>query len=170
MALNPRIFLDTDRLIISKTGVDATANPADADKIFDSDWAFGGAIIASGIAEFVWEGANPGPGNHAINIPALDYKPTVLLFDVYPPGSYSTGGTYRGDQMIVFGPYLVRYNPTSDPSNKNYQFAQVVGNQILIPYRPNASSYTVTTGTYIYCKDNSGSPIYKAHAYCVFAV
>ncbi|MBZ9973517.1 hypothetical protein LB517_28205 [Mesorhizobium sp. BR1-1-12] len=172
MAIIPRIMLNTGRLIISKPGIDATANPSDANKVFDSDWAFGGAIIASGWYQGLYEGVGGAVGNHVINFPAtLDYKPSVLLFDMVPPGSYTGGNLSSG--LTVFGPYLVRYNPVSDPNAKNYQFATVTTSQIIIPYLPRVGSgfNTITAGNYNYTYDAAGTGTrYRAFAYCIFAI
>ncbi|MBZ9943428.1 hypothetical protein LB533_20285 [Mesorhizobium sp. BR1-1-13] len=167
-----RILLNGDRLLITKPGVDASGSPADADKIFDSDWAFGGAIIKSGFYEGLYEGVGGAVGNHAINFPAtLDYIPSVLIFDALPTGAYVGG--HLSDGLTIFGPYLVRYNPITDPNDKRYQFATVTTSQILIPYLPRVGIgfNTITTGNYNYTYDSAGSGTrFRAFAYCIFAV
>jgi len=49
MTVTPRLMMNPDEIVLTKTGKDAT-NPAlaDEDKIFDSKWLFGNQILAQG--------------------------------------------------------------------------------------------------------------------------
>ncbi|QDC00344.1 hypothetical protein [Mesorhizobium sp. 8] len=155
-----RILLETGRMIISQPGYNASPSLADANKVFDSDWAFGGAIITAGVKQFTVEDTTS--GYYTIDFPtALDYVPAVILNVVDLPtmydGSPALIGVYRN-----WGPYFSNRGGVTT-------FASVTNSQIRIP------KFNISSGTFptLRLSSPATSPPYPrcfAIEYTVFAV
>lgn len=119
----PRIYIDgaSADLVISKVGYDATSGSlADANKIFDSKWLFGGLIIMAGRFLIPCDG-----NNHVIPFPEQAEIPAAELWTCSVPAGYYTwaSGAAGTDSSIQYGiPYTT------------------------LPTGPNLSSYITTSG------------------------
>lgn len=102
-----RVVLDTDNVVISKPGHDAS-NPAlaDTNKIFDSDWLFGLQVLGSG----VWTYPYGGPDEMDFSIPDYGFQPAMLIRTKARPYYANVGteynyreGTGRPNTMVFTG-------------------------------------------------------------------
>lgn len=152
--MTDRILLNAGRMIISQPGYNASPALADANKIFDSDWAFGSAIITMGVKQFNVEDTTS--GYYTIDFPTvLDYVPAVILNVVDLPTMYDASpsiiGVYRN-----WGPYF------SNRGGVN-KFASVTTSQILIP------KFNIASGTFPTLRFPSAAASVPPRTYC-FAV
>ncbi|PBB94980.1 hypothetical protein [Mesorhizobium sp. WSM3862] len=171
--MTTRILLNSDRLLITKPGIDASLSPPDPDKVFDSDWAFGGGLVVAGFKEFAINTALYGTGaTLTIDFPELTYTPTVTLWEGAPPDSKDFGGTLQGYAQMT--PYWQRFANQGDPGTLMFQYVTVTTSQIIIPYWPSVGSggsWTHTGGPSPYQKTpGSNQQLYRGFYYMVFAV
>ncbi|SKA30973.1 hypothetical protein [Consotaella salsifontis] len=110
-----RTYINAGRLIISEAGYNADPALADEHKVFDSNWAFSGRVIASG---FLIDPATPASGNdvtasntdQTFSIPAVfDVIPTVRLVLV-APSQYVSPTNFT---LAFFGRYVRSVSGTS---------------------------------------------------------
>lgn len=153
----PRFVMDTDgpggvgRLVISKPGHNAL-DPAlaDANKIFDSAWNFGGAIVEVGYAWLPHYGTNqsgPSPAGQTTFYNfrnPLSYTPSVLLFDVIPKGSYTSSGALN-NQMTMRGSHNPRWQHRTNAGDRPVLGPFAETNRVGFP-SPNGAYYPLWGG------------------------
>lgn len=135
----PRIYIDgaSADLVISKVGFDAS-NPslADANKIFDSDWLFGGAIILCGRFLVPCDG-----NNHVISFPTQAEIPAVEVWTCSVPAGYfaTFSGDAGTDTFVQFGP-----PSTSLATGPNLSMAVTTSGIVVTPPRVGTCAATVS--------------------------
>lgn len=100
----PRIYASgaSADLVISKVGFDASdSGLAEADKVFDSKWLFGGAIIQCGVYCIPIDGAS-----HTIPFPEQAELPAVYAWYCQPQGVYPASGSITTSQYSFAVPSL----------------------------------------------------------------
>jgi hypothetical protein len=159
---------DADNIVISRPGKDAT-NPAlaDADKIFDSDWAFGGAIIAMGTQVLP---TNEGVGGtHSFSFPDAGFAPSAIVFGVRLPSMYyGLGGANVPPTLVISGePFKAQFRSKASPSDRYRYFPRVTNNRVILnDWLPRASYDWETTP----CRYSTGSSTYYyTVGYVIFA-
>ncbi|MER9176302.1 hypothetical protein NKH72_22240 [Mesorhizobium sp. M0955] len=171
--MTDRILLSQDRLLITKPGIDASGSPADPDKVFDSDWAFGGALIASGFQEFPYDSSTNGDGGFlAIDFPAQSYVPKVVLFHAVPPTGYFSSSSSQEGKLWLRS-FSTKYVSNSDPNNYAFDYPKVTSSQILVPHFRkfgSGQSWFILSGNswYRHVSGTNGQ-LYRGFCYIVFA-
>lgn len=168
--MTDRILLSQDRLLITKPGIDASGNPDDDDKVFDSDWQFGGAIIETGYKEVQRQF---GYGTYTIDLKKpLSYVPLVQCYSVHPPWAIDFSGNQE-NWFIQGPPVFYEYYPFDDPNGRVRDFITVTTSQIIIPWRrpQGTGNYGQLQGPLFYAKSGgSNQPVYHCFMYIVFAL
>ncbi|MGN6538369.1 MAG: hypothetical protein ACTHKQ_21895 [Mesorhizobium sp.] len=134
----PRIHMSaaTTDLVISKAGYDASdPNLADANKIFDSDWLFGGGIILCGRFLVPCNGTN-----HVIPFPTQAEIPAAEVWTCSVPAGYFAAftGDAGTDSYVEFGP-----PSTNLPTGPNLSVAVTTSGIVVTPPRVGACAATV---------------------------
>lgn len=168
--MTDRILLTNDRLIISKPTKDASdPNLVDNDKVFDSDWQFGGAIIETGYKEVLRQVG--GSVGYTIDFKKpLSYVPLVQCYSVHPPWAVDFSGNVE-NWFRQGPPVFYEYSPDGDPNGRVRDYITVTNSQIWIPPRRNTNDYLQRQGPIFYNKSGgSNQPVYHCFFYIVFAL
>lgn len=153
-----RFVIDDTRLVISRPGFDAS-NPTlpNAQKVFDSNWFFGGAISEIGfmtiprIGGTSQQSANPTGETFYYNFQRpLTYTPTALLFDCIPKGV--AGRT----DLAINGPFNCRWQHKTNAGTR-VATPPIVENS-RIGFRTPSGSYYQTNSAFV---TEGGNPVYK---------
>lgn len=164
----PRIMGSDDEIVISRPGFDATdPSLADANKIFDSDWAFGGAIIDMGIKILP---TNEGVGGtHSFSFPDAGFSPTAIVFGVRLPSMYyGVGGTFVPPTLVISGePLKVQFRDKAAPFPRIRYFPTVTTNQVILNDWLPRSAYSWETTPCRY--STSATTYYYTVGYIIFA-
>lgn len=164
----PRIMGDDDNLVISRQGYDVT-NPAlaDANKIFDSDWAFGGSIIDMGTKILP---TNEGVGGtHAFSFPDAGFVPSAIVFGVRLPSMYyGVGGSFVPPTLVISGePFKAQFRDKAAPFPRIRYFPRVTSNQIILNDWLPRAAYTWETAP---CRFSpSDTTYYYTVGYIIFS-
>jgi len=143
MTLNPRLYMNAGRLIASKAGAAASPSTAHADKIFDSDWAYGGQLIAAGWADDPstpvrasnsWIDQTYDSAPWEIEFPDCGFVPVVTLANYYSSTYLNYSGP-GGDGSLQPMYWELIYKGSASPYNTQSRYDWTVTNNKIIMNR-----------------------------------
>lgn len=150
MTLNPRLYINAGRLIASKAGAAASPSTAHADKIFDSDWAYGGQLIAAGWADDPSTPVNLTNSIDAtwdsspweISFPECGFIPVVTLANYWSPTYIKRASDIRGDGELSPMYWEWIYQGSASPYNTRTRYDwEVTSNKIIMTRKAAGSAY-----------------------------
>ena len=137
--MTERVLLDSEKLIITKAGYDASdPTVLNNKKVFDSRWSFSGGLIHRGYHEFARVRSND--GYYAVDFPVQTFVPTAMVFMCLPPFTNGTDPYPSDDSYTIMGPFVARRREGLTPYRTFYREPVVSHSQVLIPHHPPNSS------------------------------